>query len=200
MWNCDGSWIDCEELERIRWNLKPRKAEVMAYDCSTGVFETPIRNDFLDASTYIAKRENEDKENTQLHMNVYCGRRNGKTLTQYELSFKSLTQEDYKQMAAMETAIENVRKEIERAWIRQPVNKFFDIKSIEVSADHRTVVVVWTDGETTKVVRSENDPDDIYMAFTAALAKKLYGSNIAIKRTISKKMNQHKPNEKKEAE
>jgi hypothetical protein len=101
-------------------------------------------------------------------------------------------------MAAMETAIEKVRKEVEKDWIRQPVNKFFDIKSIEVSVDHRTVVVVWMDGETTKVVRSENDPDDIYMAFTAALAKKLYGSNSAIKRTISKKMNQHMPKIKKE--
>lgn len=126
------------------------------------------------------------------------GRRNGKTLAQSELLFKSLTQEDCKQMTAMETAIENARKAVERDWIRQPVNKFFDIKSIEVSVDHRTVVVVWADGETTKVVRSENDPDDIYMAFTAALAKKLYGSNSAIKRTIAKKMNQHKPKEKKE--
>ena len=65
-------------------------------------------------------------------------------------------------MAAMETAIENARKAIEKDWIRQPVNKFFDIKSIEVSVDHRTVVVVWADGETTQVVRSANDPDDIY--------------------------------------
>lgn len=95
-------------------------------------------------------------------------------------------------------AIENVKIEMEKAWIRQPVNKFFDIKSIEVSVDHRTVVVVWSDGETTKVVRSENDPDDIYMAFTAALAKRLYGSNSAVKRTIGKKMNQHMPKIKKE--
>ena len=141
-----------------------------------------------------------DKQNTQLQPQIYLNiaRGNGKTLTQSELLFKSLTQEDYKQMTAIETAFEKVRKAIEREQIRQGVNKFFDIKSIEVSVDHRTVVVVWADGETTKVVRSENDPDDIYMAFTAALAKKLYGSNSAIKRTISKKMNQHKPKIKKE--
>ena len=172
-------YVDCEELERIRWNLKP--TEVLAYDASSGSFTSVAHCDMLDASTYFAS-----------------GRRNGKTLTQSELLFKSLTQEDCKQMTAMETAIENARKEIERALIRQPVNKFFDIKSIEVSVDHRTVVVVWADGETTKVVRSENDPDDIYMAFTAALAKKLYGSNSAVKRTISKKMNQHMPKIKKE--
>lgn len=144
------------------------------------------------------KKHGVDAVDAVRYMLPYCGRSNGKTLTQSELLFKSLTQEDCKQMAAMEKAIENARKAIERDWIRQPVNKFFDIKSIEVSVDHRTVVVVWADGETTKVVRSENDPDDIYMAFTAALAKKLYGSNSAIKRAISKKMNQHKPKIKKE--
>lgn len=169
---------NCMKWGRPRWNLKP--TELLAYDASSGSFTSVARSDMLDAVTYY-------------------GRRNGKTLTQSELLFKSLTQEDCKQMTAMETAIENARKAIERDWIRQPVNKFFDIKSIEVSVDHRTVVVVWMDGETTKVVRSENDPDDIYMAFTAALAKKLYGSNSAIKRTISKKVNQHKPKEKKEA-
>ena len=72
-----------------------------------------------------------------------------------------------------------------------------NVKSIEQSADHRTVVVIWTDGSKTIVKRSENDPDDIYMAFTAALAKKIYGSNSAIKREIGKKLNEHKAKEKK---
>lgn len=57
-------------------------------------------------------------------------------------------------------------------------------KSIEYSADHMTVVVIWSDGDKTIVRRSANDPDDIYMAFTAALAKKIFGSNSAIKRVI----------------
>lgn len=175
MWDGAGNWINTD------W--EPYKS-VYAVDAA----EYAFTKDLLEKASGNVQ--------SQIYLNIARG--NGKTLTQSELLFKSLTQEDYKQMAAMETAIENVRKEIERAWIRQPVNKFFDIKSIEVSADHRTVVVVWTDGETTKVVRSENDPDDIYMAFTAALAKKLYGSNSAIKRTIAKKMNQHKPKEKKE--
>lgn len=174
MWNCDGSWIEMD--------LEPHKS-IYAVDAA----EYAFTKDLLEKASGNVQ--------PQIYLNVARG--NGKTFTQSELLFKSLTQEDCKQMAAMETAIENVRKAIERDWIRQPVNKFFDIKSIEVSADHRTVVVVWTDGETTKVVRSENDPDDIYMAFTAALAKKLYGSNSAIKRAIAKKMNQHKPKEKK---
>lgn len=70
-------------------------------------------------------------------------------------------------------------------------------KSIEYSADHKTVVVIWSDGDKTIVRRSDNDPDDIYMAFTAALAKKIFGSNSAVKRVIQAKTNEHRPKKKK---
>lgn len=70
-------------------------------------------------------------------------------------------------------------------------------KSIEYSADHKTVVVIWPDGDKTIVRRSNNDPDDIYMAFTAALAKKIFGSNSAVKRVIRDKTNEHQPKKKK---
>lgn len=72
-------------------------------------------------------------------------------------------------------------------------------KSIEYSADHTTVVVIWSDGDKTIVRRSANDPDDIYMAFTAALAKKIFGSNSAVKRIIRNKTNEHQPKKKKNA-
>lgn len=93
---------------------------------------------------------------------------------------------------------EITKNEIAKAWTRQYVNSFCSVKSIEVSVDHRTIVVVWADGDKTMVKRSAKDPDDLYMAFTAALAKKVYGSNSAIKRLINKKGNEHKPKEKKE--
>ena len=80
---------------------------------------------------------------------------------------------------------------------RSATKQFCSIKSIEQSADHKTVAILWTDGDKTIVKRSKNDPDDIYMAFTAALAKKIYGSNSAIKREISKKLNEHKAKAKK---
>lgn len=69
--------------------------------------------------------------------------------------------------------------------------------SIEYSADHKTVVVIWSDGDKTIVRRSDNDPDDIYMAFTAALAKKIFGSNSAVKRVIRDKTNEHQSKKKK---
>ena len=42
--------------------------------------------------------------------------------------------------------------------------------------------VMWSDGTKTIVKRGEDEPDDEYNAFTAALAKKLYGSTSAVKR------------------
>lgn len=42
--------------------------------------------------------------------------------------------------------------------------------------------VMWSDSTKTIVKRGEDEPDDEYTAFTAALAKKLYGSTSAVKR------------------
>ena len=42
--------------------------------------------------------------------------------------------------------------------------------------------VIWSDGTKTIVKRGEDEPDDEYTAFTAALAKRLYGSTSAVKR------------------
>ena len=48
-------------------------------------------------------------------------------------------------------------------------------------------IVIWTDGTKTIVKRSKGEKDDIYVAFCAALAKKLYGNNSKIKRMLNDK-------------
>ena len=58
-------------------------------------------------------------------------------------------------------------------------------------------IVFWQDGSKTIVKRSADTPDDIYNAFTAALAIKMYGSNSALKRMIRKKTDYQKKKEKK---
>lgn len=45
-------------------------------------------------------------------------------------------------------------------------------------------IVFWNDGTKTMVRRSEDEVDDDYSAFTAALAIKIFGSNSAVKRTV----------------
>lgn len=46
-------------------------------------------------------------------------------------------------------------------------------------------IVFWQDGTKTIVRRGEDEPDSDYAAFTAALARKIYGSNSAVKRIVS---------------
>ena len=70
-------------------------------------------------------------------------------------------------------------------------------KSIEQSADHKTVVVIWIDGSKTIVRLSPNDKDDIVTAFTYAMAKKIFGTNTHLKKVVMSKVNEHKPKEKK---
>lgn len=62
--------------------------------------------------------------------------------------------------------------------------------------------VKWNDGTYTTVKVSQNDSEDRspYMAFCAALAKKLYGSNAAVHRTVNKHMEQELLAQKKKLE
>ena len=69
-------------------------------------------------------------------------------------------------------------------------------KSIEQSADHKTVVVLWVDGNKTIVRLSDNDKDDIDTAFAYALAKKIFGTNTHLKKVVRQKLNEHKPKNK----
>ena len=45
-------------------------------------------------------------------------------------------------------------------------------------------IVFWTDGTKTIVRKSADTPDDDFNAFTAALAKKIYGSTNAVKKIV----------------
>lgn len=61
----------------------------------------------------------------------------------------------------------------------------FDVKRILQSGDR--VIVFWGDGSKTIVKRSADTIDDVYSAFTAALAIKVYGNNSQVKRLIDRK-------------
>ncbi len=48
----------------------------------------------------------------------------------------------------------------------------------------RVTVVFWEDGSSTAVKRGESEIPDDYVAFCAALGKKVFGSNTALKRAF----------------
>lgn len=56
-------------------------------------------------------------------------------------------------------------------------------RTIQRNGDITTVI--WNDGKATVVRRAKDDPDSEYIAFCAALAKRLYGSNSAVMRAVT---------------
>lgn len=52
---------------------------------------------------------------------------------------------------------------------------------IKIIKQGPATVIFWRDGTKTVVKRAEGEPDDEYVAFTAAVAKKVYGSGSKIK-------------------
>ena len=59
-------------------------------------------------------------------------------------------------------------------------------KKIIISEDARVTVVLWADGTKTVVKCSDTDTYDPYTAYCAAFAKKCYGTNSQLKKTIEK--------------
>ena len=47
------------------------------------------------------------------------------------------------------------------------------------------LIVLWKDGEKTEVKPMPGTEDSVYTAFTAALAKRVYGSNSAVNRLVA---------------
>ena len=69
----------------------------------------------------------------------------------------------------------------------------FNYKPKRILKSGLATIVFWEDGSKTVVKRSPDEPDNEYMAFTAALAKRVFGSNNAIKKIIKTKTEVQKP-------
>lgn len=86
-------------------------------------------------------------------------------------------------------SMERVRETIERARYIAMGYKgcFIRYQPRRILKSGNATIVFWGDGTKTVVKRSEGEPDDPYAAFGAALCKKLYGSNSAVKKLIERK-------------
>lgn len=58
------------------------------------------------------------------------------------------------------------------------------------------MVVFWKDGTKTIVKRKKGEPDNIYHAFTAALAKKIFGSNSKVNSIAGSVIDERKKSKK----
>lgn len=82
------------------------------------------------------------------------------------------------------SALQSVSSAFQEAAARyfgNAVNPYRILKS-----GNRTIVF-WSDGTKTIVKRADDEPDNDYAAFTAALGIKIFGSNSALRRTIKRK-------------
>ena len=111
---------------------------------------------------------------------------------------KTIHKEDIKDIMDATTYFASIVNQIEEL-NRKKFEASFTPRSIEQSADHKTVCVLWQDGSKTIVKLSDNDKDDIDTAFAYALAKKVFRSNAHLKKVVRQKLNEHKPKNKKGA-
>lgn len=77
--------------------------------------------------------------------------------------------------------VDKFAKELKGAIMDTSSDVFMPEKIIK-SADR--TIVFWKDGTKTIVRRSDDTADDLYSAFCAALAKKVYGSNSQVKKIL----------------
>lgn len=70
-------------------------------------------------------------------------------------------------------------------------------KKVYYTDESGTTVVIWTDGTKTIVRPAKGDPHNAYLGYCAALAKKIHGTNSALKRDLEKVLVTPKKKEKK---
>ncbi len=79
---------------------------------------------------------------------------------------------------AIRRSVENIWRGLQHAAIRESLDP------VKIKKDGRTTVVFWKDGSATAVKCSLDDEYDSYMAFCAALGKKVFGSTNGVKRVL----------------
>jgi hypothetical protein len=80
-------------------------------------------------------------------------------------------------------------------WLKE-ISKSINVKKLSperILKSGTATIVFWSDGTKTIVKRASDEPENEYTAFTAALAKKVFGSNNAIKKIIERKTEVQKP-------
>lgn len=93
----------------------------------------------------------------------------------------------------IQIAANEIAREFQKA-IDKAFSDYYTPKKIIKSND--VTVVFWPDNSKTIVRRDPEDADNLHTAFCAALAKKIFGSNSHIKKTIARKLVETKKEKK----
>ena len=82
-------------------------------------------------------------------------------------------------------------------WVMRP-SWTFTLNPIRIIRNGNATIVMWADDTKTVVKKSADDPEDDYAAFTAALAKKVYGNNSHFKKMLKERTVEQKPSKKQQ--
>lgn len=147
--------------------------------------------DYVDTLIYSAKKEEDTyKRDTMIEYICNMNLMNKENPFSYSHSSASLvTNSDFKRIKKMYEGWQSGSEEFTFSL------SAFRIKKIIVN--NQTTIVMWYDGTKTIVRPTANDKFDLDAAVCAAIAKKLYGTNSALKRDIQKKV-VYQENKKKE--
>ena len=74
----------------------------------------------------------------------------------------------------------------------------YSLNPVRIIRNGNATIVMWADGTKTVVKKSADDPEDDYAAFTAALAKKVYGNNSHFKKMLKERTVEQKPSKKQQ--
>ena len=75
---------------------------------------------------------------------------------------------------------------------RQAKRTYYGFTPLRILKSGNATIVFWQDGTKTVVKRGSDEPESDYAAFTAALGIKIFGSNSALKRIVSRTETQEK--------
>lgn len=88
--------------------------------------------------------------------------------------------------------VENARNALAKMVITFADNSFNfasdAFEPVKIIKSGECTIVFWKDNSKTIVRRDPEDADNLHTAFCAALAKKIFGSNTAVKKTIDRKL------------
>lgn len=194
---------DLIEMERI-YNMRSKALEDVILDRTLRNSETLCTSTSYSYSRDLARFKPGDIVRLrQPYFRLSCGDETMQcydTLTPLQIvsvdyGYATLKTRDDRTLTISVDEIEHYRKEepmgtdrvtTEIRYIPLPQYEFYTPKRIirNHSAKGDFTIVFWKDGTKTIVKRAEGEADNTYTAFTAALAKKLFGNNSKLSRTI----------------
>lgn len=158
--------------------------------------EAQVNNQVMMIAEYIAQKVKLD-EDTQVSF-VACKDENVSDDPQNKLYI--ITERALHQiMAESETQKEELQKIYDK-YAEEIKDAVMSIDPERILKSGNRTIVFWADGTKTIVKRCADEPDSEYTAYTAALAKKIYGSNSQIRKMLKDVTEYQKPKKEKNVE